>query len=204
MASKVGIANIALQAIGGSTITSFDQGNKNANVVNDLYDELRRNLLTHPWNFATNRVELARSATTPAYEFEFAYVLPADWIYTISVHNNDEGVGTAFSRSEQVNDQTVLLADAENLFLRYVVDEENPQLMTADFRYAFSMALARDMAIPIANSVTLYDKFDQIARKALSKAKGTDALGSFPERRPRGSWANVRNGLRGTNSIFRT
>ncbi len=84
------------------------------------------------------------------------------------------------------------------------MDEKNPQIMTADFRYAFSMALARDMAIPIANSVTLYDKFEKIALKALNKAKSTDALGSFPEMRPRGSWVNSRSGLRGNNSTFRT
>ncbi len=203
MASKIGIANVGLQAIGGSTITSFSQGTKNANVVNDIYDELRRNLLAYAWNFATNRVELGRSTTVPAYQFKYAYVLPSDWIYTVSVHENDQGAGTTFYKSEQVGDQTVLLSDSENLYLRYVKDEGDPNLMPADFRYALSMALARDMTIPISNSVALYDKFEGVARKALIKAKATDAQGSFPESRPRGSWANSRGGLQG-NSTFRS
>jgi hypothetical protein len=202
MAGKVGIANVGLQAIGGSTITSFNQGTKNANVVNDIYEELRRNLLSYAWNFATNRVELARSTTVPAYQFEYAYVLPSDWIYTVSVHENDLGAGTTFYKSEQVGGQTALLSDSENLYLRYVKDEDDPNLMPADFRFALSMALARDMSIPIANSVVMYDKFEGVARKALIKAKATDAQGSFPESRPRGSWADSRNGLRG-NSTFR-
>jgi len=196
MASKVGIANIALRAIGASTITAFDAGTKSANVVNDIYDELRRTLMTGPWAFAENREELAQSSTTPAFEFDKAYVLPSDWLYTISVHDNDAGVSSVFYKESQVAGQKVLLADPENLFLRYTKDEEDPNIMSAEFRHALSMALARDMAIPLASSNTLFDLFTRRAAKALSRARGSDALGSFPERRPRGSWANARNGFR--------
>lgn len=200
MISKVGIVNIGLTAIGATNIVSFDQGSKNANFASTVYEDLRRNMLSYSWNFATSRVKLARSSTVPTYEFKYAYVLPADWIYTRSVHDNNAGVGTLLYKQEQVNEQNVILADAEDVYLRYVVDEQNPQLMPADFRYALSMAIARDAAIPIANSNTLYATYEKIARQTLNKAKSTDSLGSTPERRPVGSWVKVRNGLR-SNSV---
>ncbi len=202
MASVVGIANIGLTAIGQTNITSLTQGTKTANAVNTIYDELRRNMLVHPWNFATVRAQLARSATAPTYEFNYAYVLPSDHIRTISVHNNDEGVGTIYYKEEQVNDQRVILSDDENVYLRYVKDEDDPNLMPADFRYALSMAIARDLAIPIASSTQLYETYSNIATRALNKAKSTDALGNFPERRPSGSWVTSRSGWPTRNSSY--
>lgn len=196
MPSKVDVANVSLGLIGGTRITGFDKGSKNANLVSDLYDPLRLHLLSHPWNFATERVELARVSETPSFEFKYAYKLPAKWVYTVSVHDNDAGVGTIFFKEEQLGDQNVLLADEENVYLRYVTDEEDPNLWSANFRRAMSSALARDLAIPVANSNTLQARMEFRARRDLNKALSADALQSFPERRPRGSWASSRNGLR--------
>ena len=196
MASKVGIANIALRLVNGGRITSFSQGNKEANLVSDLYDERRRELLSFPWNFAGIRVKLARSLTTPTFGFTYAYVLPSDWLYTVSVHDNDAGIGTILYKEEQVGGQNVLLADEEDVYLHYTKDEEDPNLMTASFRRALASSLAADLAIPIANSRGLQQELRGQAKSDLNKAKSQDSQGSFPSSRPRGSWANVRNGLR--------
>ncbi len=196
MPSKTDIANVALGLIGGTRITSFGQGTKNANLVNDLYDPLRLHLLAFPWNFATQRIKLAQLTEVPTFEFDFAYALPSDWIYTMSVHGSDAGRSTTFYKEEQLNGQNVLLSNEQQLFLRYVKDEEDPNLWSPNFRRAMSSALARDLSIPIANSNTLQARMEIRARRDLNKAQGTDALGSFPERRPRGSWANSRSGPR--------
>lgn len=204
MASKVGIANIALRMIGGDTITSFTQGSNNANAVQDLYDELRLQMLSYPWNFAATRVKLARSATEPVFEFTYAYVLPSDWIYTVSVHDNDAGVGRVFYKEEQVGDQNVLLASSEDIYLRYTKDDEDVNHMSSEFRRALSLGLARDMAIVVPNSNTLQTNLSAQFNKALARAKSVDAMGSTPERRPRGTWANSRNGRTFIDSISGT
>lgn len=196
MPGKTDIANVALGLIGGNRITSFGQGTKNANLVNDLYDPLRLHLLAYPWNFATQRIKLAQLTEVPTFEFDHAYAIPSDWVYTISVHSSDAGGSTVFYREEQLNDQNVLLSNEEQIFLRYVKDEEDPNLWSPNFRRAVSSALARDLSIPIANSNTLQARMEVRARRDLNKAQGTDSLTSFPELRPRGSWANSRNGYR--------
>lgn len=193
MPSETDLVNGALRLIGGSRITSLTDGTKNANVANDLYGELRDDLLRgHPWNFATKRQKLAQSSTAPTFEFDHAYPLPSDWLRTISVHNNDSGTGTVLYRVEQVANQTAIVTSADDVYLRYIAQITDPNLMPVDFRRALQLALARDMAVPIAASNTLQAALAKQAAAALMKARSTDGMGQFPERRPRGSWAESR------------
>ena len=195
MPSETDVANVALRLVGGTRITSFTQATPNANAINDIYSEIRDTLLEYPWNFATQRVELAKLTATPSFRFDYAYALPSDWIYTISVHNNDGGFGTIDYREEQLAGQKVFTTDSDSVYLTYVKRETNPNLMPPSFRIALASALARNLAITIANSNVLEDQLAARAEKDLAKAKSIDSLGSFPEPRPRGSWANSRNGF---------
>ncbi len=196
MSSETDISNVALRLVGGTRITSRSQGTPNANAVDDIYDETRDHLLEYPWNFATKRVKLAQSVTSPTFGYDNAFVLPSDWLFTISVHDNDEGVGVIDFREEQVSGQKVIATNYSDVYMIYTYREIDPNLMTAAFRRALASALARDLAITIANSNVLEDQLSKRATKDLAHAKSLDAMGSFPERRPRGSWANSRTGYR--------
>lgn len=203
--SETDLVTAAVRLVAGNRIASLTDGTKNANVANDLYSIVRDDLLrSHPWNFATKRVKLARSSTTPAFEFDYAYVLPADWMRTVSVHDNDGGTGTVFHREEETNGQGTILASVEDLYLRYVARIEDPNRMAADFRKALITSLARDIALPIANSNTLRDFFERKADRDILRAKASDGSGSFPERRPAGSWVSSRGGWRTHTDSFRT
>ena len=196
MPSETDIANVALRLVGGTRITSFTQATPNANAVNDIYSEIRDNMLEFPWNFATQRVELAQLTTTPSFGYDYAYALPSDWLYTISVHDNDGGYGTIDYREEQVASQKVISTDHSSVYLVYVKREIDPNLMPASFRMALASTLARNLAITLANSNVLEDQLASRAEKDLAKAKSIDAMGSFPEPRPRGTWASSRNGFK--------
>ena len=195
--SETDLINAALRLIGGTRITSLTQGVKNSNVGQDLYEIVRDDLLRcHNWNFATKRVELGRSVTLPAFEFDYGYAVPTDWMRTVSVHDNDAGIGTIVYCEENLNDQRCILASAENVYLRYVAQVTDPNLMAADFRKALVTSLARDMSLPITSSNTLREFYEKKADRDILRAKGSDALGSSPERRPAGSWVTSRGGWR--------
>ena len=196
MPSETDIANIALRLVGGTRITSLTQGTPNANAVQDLYSELRDHLLEFPWNFTTKRAELARSTTAPGFGYDFAYTLPSDWMFTISVYDNDAGAGTIDYRHEQVASQNVISTSSLQVYLVYAYRETDTNLMPSAFRTALASALARDLAITVANSNVLEDQLSKRATKDLAHAKSLDAMGSFPEARPRGTWSNSRNGFR--------
>lgn len=189
MASVTGICNVALRNLGANRITDLTDGSKNANVLSDIYDETRDHLLrSHPWNFATKRANLSRSATAPAFGFAYLYALPADWLRTVTVHDNSDGIGTMVHREEGL----FIATDAEAVYISYVARITDPNAMTADFREALSLELARVAAVPITDSGTLQDRMAVAAEKALLRARSTDALTGTPGTRPHGSWITKR------------
>lgn len=197
MADETTVVNGALRRLGQTAITSLTDGSTNANRANDIYAELRDEMLrAHLWNFATKRVKLARLTSTPVFEFSYAYAMPTDWLRTISIHDNDAGVGLLFYRQEQQNSQDVIVTDAEAVYLRYIARVTDVNLWAADFVMVMELALARDLAVIIASSNTLADAFAKATAAKLGEAKSLDALDASPEERPRGSWATSRRGRR--------
>lgn len=195
MPSETGVMNQALIEVGASTITSRTDGSVSANAVDEIYDDIRDDLLrSHNWNFATKRAKLARVSTAPAFEFDHAYALPSDWLKTVSVHNNDAGHGTMLYKMELIGVQRCIVTSAEDVYLRYVSKVTDPNLMVVDFRTALKFALAVPLSIKLASSNTLREQMKQEAKMSLASARSSDAMGAFPERRPRGSWASSRGG----------
>ncbi len=196
------VVNVSLRRIGASPIVSLTDGSKSANAANSLYSEVRDDLLrSHPWNFATKRVKLAQSSTTPVFEFDYAYPLPSDWLRTVSVHDSDSGYGSVLYRMEQNAGVRSLLAASNQLWLRYIATVTDPNLMPPDFRTALEDSLARDLSIPLTSSNKLQDTMARRADRSIARARSADAVGSFPELRPRGSWASSRGGGRHSESF---
>lgn len=197
MPDETDIVNVAMRRIGAKRIVSLSDGSTPANAANDIYTEVRDSLLrSNPWNFATKRLKLAQSSTTPVFAFDFGYPLPSDWIRTVSVHDNDAGHSTILYKMEQINGQNSIVTSRSEVWLRYVSRITDPNLMTADFREALIFTLARDLSIPLASSNSLELRMSVKADRAIARARSSDAMGSFPERRPRGSWASSRSGRR--------
>ena len=197
MSSETDVSNVALRLIGQPTIINRTDGSSTSNIVDDTFDDVRDDLLrSHPWNFATKRVKLAQSSTAPVFEFDYAYPLPADWLRTISVHSNDAGHSTILHRVEVINGQRAIVTSSDQVYIRYVYQETDPNVWAADFRRAVSLALARDWAVPISSSNTLQDQLNKQFQRTLARARSADGLGASPELRPRGSWANARGGFR--------
>lgn len=197
MPDKTEIINVALRRIGAESITDIADGSPNANKVADVYDAVLRPLLRdHPWNFATKRQKLARMSETPAFGYSYAYALPADWIRNNTVHDNSSGRGTIAHSTEQIGGKGAILADAEDVYLRYISLETNPNLMVADFRAVFEIALAEVLSFPIATSSSIQNIMEAKYFRQLASAKAIDAMDSTPLPRPAGSWAASRRGSR--------
>ena len=195
MTSDTDIVNVAMRLLKANRITALADGSNNANVADDVFTEVRDDMLrAHNWNFASRWIKLAESSTAPTFEFDNFYPFPADWIRTISVHDNDAGVGTVFYREGEIGGQGGILTSADELWLRYVYRATDTNRMSADFRTAFSYALA--IAMPgISNlSATREDALERRATGRLRRARHSDAVGATPERRPAGSWATSRSG----------
>jgi hypothetical protein len=195
MPSVTDMVNVSLRLIGQTPISSLTDGSTTANVMDDLYTEARDQLLRmHNWNFATKRSKLAQSSTAPPFEFDYAYPLPSDWIRTVSAHDNDAGYGGLLYRMEFVGSQRVIVCNSDQVYLRYVYQVSDANLMTPDFRECLEILLARNGALAIASSNVMFDTYDKKFKQVLARARSTDSMGSYPEMRPKGSWAKSRNG----------
>lgn len=195
MTTKQGLVDGVVTLLGDPKYTLGD-GSPNDVRIAAIYDEVLADLLrSHPWNFATKRVELSQNATAPVFEYEYAYDLPDDFLRLISVHPSADAT-RAISYKEELggasSDTRVLISASNELWLRYVYSLTDTALMPPDFIRAFQYALARDLAIPVAESNTMQDNFAKLSERWLAKARSADGMGATPERRPRGSWAEVR------------
>ncbi len=197
MPSQIDVINVALRRVGASRIQSLGEDSPEAAISGDLIDNVVDDLLRqHAWNFATRRVKMARLTEEPTFEFDYAYAFPADWIRTVSVHSNDAGRNTIYFREEYIEGQRVLLTSQEDVYLRYIADIRDPNLWPPDFRQSVSLYLAKDLAMPLANSNRLQENLFSEARGTLARAKSADAQGSSPERMPLGTWVRRRGRLR--------
>ncbi len=192
MASATGICNSALIKLGETRTTAIfpSDGSKGANLCNEQYDKMREELLrSHPWNFAGALKKLAQLSDTPAFEFDFAYQLPSDWLRVLTVHDNDAGVGRVVYRIQG----DTLLSSATAIYLRYVKDVTDANAMDALFREALAWKLAADIALSLTQSMTTMEAAQKAFLLALGTAKGTDAVEDYPEQVPEDDWITARS-----------
>lgn len=191
MASVTGIANVALRAVGATTITSLNQGTPTANFMNDIYADMRDEVLeSHHWNFAVKSEQLAQTTTTPEVEFDYQYALPDDFLRAVSVHDSNEGTGIArFKMRDGFIEST-----ASQLWLVFVSRVTDANKMPALFRNALSMRLAVEAATGIAESNVMAERMQKNYEKALRRARSSDAMQDLPDRMPVGTWLTSRTG----------
>lgn len=193
MASEVQICNKALQLIKHSKqISALTEGTKEANACEAIYEDLRDLLLErHTWNFATKRAQLARETDTPAFEWDYQYALPSDFIRATSVHQNSD----ARDRLPYKLEGGKVLTDATECYMRYVYRVSDPNQMTPSFREALSFLIASYLATSIGQSRSLSRELqNEFATEHLPTAKSVDALQDDPDQLPESSWVSVRHG----------
>lgn len=192
--AEVDIANSALVKLGEKRLVSLSEGTELANLCNEQYTKKRDELLrSHVWNFATERVQLARSARVPAFEFEYQYPLPADFLTLIKLSSDDAGHSQPRYRlAHDITDGRVALCDAESVYLEYVAQITDTNRMPPDFRETLAYFLAADIAGAVTNSNTLVQLMAEFGEKWLRRAKSADSIEQYPERRPYGTWVTSR------------
>ena len=171
MSDVTAICNAALAKVGAARITSLAEGGKNANLCAELYAGCRDDLLrAHSWNFAMARARLARAVEAPAFGYAYAYVLPADWIRCVEAAATERGGGALDYRLEGRQ----LLSDSAAVYLSYVRRIEDVSLMPPDFRAVLASLLARELALPLAQSNSLEEKLEARFRTRLRRARSSD------------------------------
>lgn len=175
MATAVSICSNALQMLGAKPINDFNERTEHARLCANLYPSVRDDLLrAHPWNCATKRVMLAPLATPPAFDFDYQFALPGDWIRTLQV--GKKGQALAY-RSEGRN----ILACVTALPLVYIFRNDVEQSWSTNLVELAELQMAAKMAYAVTKSSSIRDSYRDEFARAFKVAKAIDGQDDPPE-----------------------
>ena len=175
----VSICNSALGKIGEPYIAALTDDTTAAKVCNEQYPKVRDELLTlHPWNFATTRVALAQTTTTPAFEFDYEYAMPADFLRLLDLEDN-----TCKYKIEgnAEGSALVLRSDESSMKIRYVRRVTNTALMTPIFKEVLAWRLAIEIAPIILQDNSQMTVLWEAYLKTFSDATTIDSQEDYPD-----------------------
>jgi len=184
MASSVEICNLALYMVGSERISALTENNKRAKICNDLYVIVRDSFLgAHPWNFAIRRVELAKTATTPEFGYEYEYQLPADILRILTLEYDDIKYRIEGDK---------LLSDEATMKIEYIAKEEDNSKYPSYFVDALSAKLAVRLSYPLVQSNELKGELRDHAKELFRDARLYDAQEGTPRNLIMTDWTDSR------------
>ena len=168
MASKVGICNRALNALGvRARIASLEEGSEPARkcnlIIQDCIDEVLR---AYDWNCAQDRASLAQSATAPVFGYDYKYALPVDCLRVIQMEEKTD----VFKIEGRF-----LLTDESTCKILYIKQITDTGVLDPLCRRAVSARMAAELAFTLTNSNTLQDTMWSLYGGIIQEAQEIDA-----------------------------
>lgn len=182
--SKVSICNLALRQVGEKTIMSLDEDTKEANLCNELYDEVLEQVLeTHPWNCALKRASLAETATDPAFGWSNSYQLPNDCLRVIRMED---------PKMDFVVENGLLLCNNGTAKILYIKKIEDPTEIEPLVRKVFYLAMAVEMSYTLTGTNTALEVLGGRLEQAYRDARSKDAQTGTPMFTDQSNWIQAR------------
>jgi hypothetical protein len=190
MTSTVDIANYALNMIGASNISSFDENSKSGRLVNQRYAAARDAVFrSHPWNCLIRRAALAQETDTPAFGYTYQYALPTD-PYCLRVLEFSNG-SMSYPQDNMFSNRggpvfviegRKLLTDEGTAQIKYIARVTDPQEYDASLVEALSARLATEIAYAVTGSTSVVQLVTAIYDEKMREARFVDATEGAPQK----------------------
>ncbi|HAA40906.1 MAG TPA: hypothetical protein DCE36_12625 [Pseudomonas sp.] len=177
MATGVTICSNALLMLGSQTINDFaDEENLDrAKLCANLYPTVRDDMLrAHPWNCCIKRAVLAPDAVAPAFGYDYAFELPADFSRVLEV-------GSSGQQIDYLVEGRSILANTTVLQLRYVFRNEVENTWDSHLIGLVTRAMAATLAYPVTQSAAAQTAQEQKLELTLRRAKAVDGQEDPPQ-----------------------
>jgi hypothetical protein len=175
MSTAVQVCSNAIVELGGRPINSFAELSDRALAAANLYPQVRDSVLrSHPWNCSIKRVVLSPDSAAPAFEWDYAYTLPGDWLRTLSITEHRE-------REPFASEGGKLLCNLGAVYLRYVFRNDNPATWDALLTRAMTLAMAAVLAIPVTESESRANSMRADFREMMKQARSIDGTDDPPD-----------------------
>ena len=169
--SAVDVCSRALILVGAEPITSFDDGNNEALIASNMYEDVARaSLLNTRWRFSTNQAILNRLSDAPTGRFDAAYQLPSGWLMTHVVTVNDTPI-----EYQTYGDKLFCNEGASSELVLDFTYRANEQGWPSYFTIAVEYELASVFAVSLARDQALAQLMTQQAATSMMRARNLDA-----------------------------
>lgn len=172
MASVVGIWNAALVSLGVDRVMSPTEDSETAKKCNEIYADVRdEETEMHPWNFAVTRKACALTATSPTYEYTYAYQVPSDCLRILEIETNED---------DYQREGDLILTDVTSLNVKYIKQVTDANAMTPSFRGVLSARMKYELAYSLTGTKTMTLELYEVLKKIRKNAKAIDAQEGTP------------------------
>lgn len=190
MTSNVDIANYAMNIIGASNISAFDENSKPARLINQRYNGIRDAVFrSHPWNCLIRRAELAQEVTAPAFGYTYQYALPTDpfCLRVLEFSNGSLSYpqDNMFSNSGGpvfVIEGRKLLTDEGTARIKYIARVTDPNEYDAGLVETLAARLAMELAYAITGSTSVVQIATALYDEKMREARFVDATEGAPQK----------------------
>lgn len=189
MASKVEIANRALQKIGAKRIVALDDDSVSARACNVAYEPVKlAELRDHAWNFAVARITIAADSPAPSFGPQNSFTLPADFVRLMppDAQSNLDNLDWV------IEGRKIFTNDSAPLQIRYVSNVDDTNLMDPLFREALSSRLAVELCEQLTQSNTKKADLSREYEMNVNEARRTNAIERPAILPPDDPWITVR------------
>lgn len=174
-ASQVSICSNASLMLGGHPINAMDEPTDRARLASNIWPQLRDYVLrAHPWNCAVKRVALPPETTAPAFDWDYQFTLPADYMRALSV-------GEAGAEVDFKIESGKLLCNQNPALLRYIWRNDEPTTWDDMLVWAMTNAMRAAMAYPTTQSASLSQTVNDALREVLKRARTVDGQDQTPD-----------------------
>ncbi len=170
--NKLDIINSCLRKVGARQVVSETEEYPPLKLAMSAYDFVLQDVLREfAWSFATVYKEFAKSASSPDFGYKNAFQIPLDVILildarcTLSLQDKE----IEFEKSGNT-----LLCDNENMYVRYITNKINYDVMPVDFANCFATKLASEIALNASQQAGMQMQLLQVYEVLLDKAKLND------------------------------
>ena len=173
--TNIEIINAALLKLGARKITSLSDGSAESDIAGTLYGPVRDALFAlYPWGFAATQTALSTSAYTPTADYQYAFLLPADHVRTLSVGGAGSGAGVIFRQQAghiETDESPMTLT-----YIRRVNESDQPP----HFNMALMARLAAEFCVPLTENAARAEVLYRLADQELIRARMVDSQQDTP------------------------
>ena len=199
-ATQLSIYNGALAAMGERQLLALTENRASRRALDDQWVRggLNDCLSAGLWNFATRSAEWDYGQDfTPPFGYQCAYELPVDWLRAKMVCE-DPYMVVPHIRCRIENGY--LFSDLQTLYVSWVSNDVQFGMNMGNWPVNFCKFVECQFAdwtvMQITQSKESAEKVADKLKRALQKAKGTDAMEEPTQFLPPGTWSQARHGRR--------